>query len=158
MLRISWLHTLDIIKYEVKRALRSITMNKASGGNGILAELLQILKDNVAKMLHSVCQQIWKPLQWLKDWKMSVFLPILRKDKVKECSNYHIIELISHVSRVKLKVLQARLQLYMNWKLPDVQAGLKSQWNQRSNCQHSLDHKESKGIPEKQLLLHHWLH
>ena len=94
-------------------------MNKASGGDGIPVELFQILKDNAVKELHSICQQIWKTQQWPQDWKRSVFFPIPKKDNAKECSNYHTIALISHASKVMLKILQARLQQYMNCKLPD---------------------------------------
>ena len=113
----------DILECEVKWALESITMNKASGGNGIPAELFQILKDDAVKMLHSICQQIWKTQQWPQDWKWSVFIPIPKKGNAKECSNYHTIALISHASKVMLKILQARLQQYMNCELPDIQAG-----------------------------------
>ena len=100
-------------------------MNKASGGDGTRVELFQILKDDAVKVLHSICQQIWKTQQWPQDWKRSVFLPIPKKDNAKECSNYCIIGLISHVSKVMLKILQARLQQYMNHELPDVQAGFR---------------------------------
>ena len=92
------------------KALESITMNKASGGDGIPVELFQILKDDAVKVLHSTCQQIWKTQQWPQDWKRSVFIPIPKKDNAKECSNYHTIALISHASKVMLKILQARLQ------------------------------------------------
>ena len=95
--------------------------NKASGGDGIPVELFQILKDNAVKMLHSICQQIWKTRQWPQDWKMSVLIP--KKGNAKECSNYRTIVLISHTSKVMLKILQARLQQYMNRELPDVPAG-----------------------------------
>ena len=100
----------DILECEVKWALRSITTNKASGSDGIPVELFQILKDDAAKVLHSVCQQIWKTQQWPQDWKRSVFIPIPKKSNAKECSNYRIIALISHASKVRLKILQARLQ------------------------------------------------
>ena len=100
-------------------------MNKASGGDGTRVELFQILKDDAVKVLHSICQQIWKTQQWPQDWKRSVFLPIPKKGNAKECSNYCIIGLISHVSKVMLKILQARLQQYMNHELPDVQAGFR---------------------------------
>ena len=103
----------------------SITMNKASGGDGIPVELFQILKDDAVKMLHPICQQIWKTQQWPQDWKRSVFIPIPNKDNPKECSNYHTIALISHTSKVMLKILQARLQQYMNREFPDVQAGFR---------------------------------
>ena len=95
---------------EVKWALGSITMNKASGGNGIPIELFQILEDDAVKVLHSICQQIWKTQQWSQDWKRSVFISIPKKGNAKECSNYHTIELISHASKVIFKILQARLQ------------------------------------------------
>ena len=128
----------DILECEVKWALRSITKNKASGGDGIPVELFQILKDDAVKVLHSICQQIWKTQQWPQDWQKSVFIPILKKGNVKECSNYRTIALISHTSKVMLKSLQARLQQYVNCELPDVQAGFRK--GQRSNCQHPLDH------------------
>jgi len=114
----------DILECEIKWALKSITMNKASGGDGILVELFQILKDDAVKVLNSICQQIWKTQQWPQDWKRSVFIPIPKKGN-KECSNYHTIVLISHASKVMLKILQARLQEYMNQELPDVQAGFR---------------------------------
>ena len=97
-------------------------MNKASGGDGIPGELLQILKDDAVKVLHSICQQIWKTQQWPQYWKRSVFIPIPKKSNAKEYSNYHTITLISQASKVMLKILQARLQQYMNRELPDVQA------------------------------------
>ena len=100
-------------------------MNKASGGDGIRIELFQILKDDAVKVLHSICQQIWKTQQWPQDWKRSVFIPIRKKGKAKECSNYHTIALISHASKVMLKILQARLQQYVNREPPDVQAGFR---------------------------------
>ena len=104
----------DILECEVKWALGSITTNKASGGDGIPVELFQILKDDAMKVLHSICQQIWKTQQWLQDWKRSVFIPIPKKGSAKECSNYCTMTLISHTSEVMLKILQARLQQYMN--------------------------------------------
>ena len=100
-------------------------MEKASGGEGIPVELFQILKDDAVKVLHSICQQIWKTQQWPQDWKRLVFNPIPKKGKGKECSNYHTIALISHASKVMLKILQARLQQFMNCELPDVQAGFR---------------------------------
>ena len=115
----------DILECEVKWALGSITMNKASGGDGIPVELCQILKDDAVKLLHSICQQIWKTQQWPQDWKRSVSFPIPKKDNAKECSNYRTIALISHASKVMLKILQARLQQYLNRELPDVQAGFR---------------------------------
>ena len=115
----------DILECKVKWALECITTNKASGGDGIPAELFQILKDDAVKVLHSICQQIWKTQQWLQDWKSSVFIPIPKKGNAKEGSNYHTIALISHPSKVMLKILQYRLQQYMNSELPDVQAGFR---------------------------------
>ena len=115
----------DILESEVKWALKSITMNKASGGDGIPVELFQILKDNALKVLHSICQQIWKPQQWPQDWKRSVFIPISKKGNAKECSNYRTIALISHASKVRLKILPARLQKYVNSELPDIKAGFR---------------------------------
>ena len=106
-------------------ALGSITTNKASGGDGIPVELFQILKDDVVKVVHSMCQQIWKTQQWPQDWKRSVFTPIPKKGNVKECSNYCTIALISHANKVTFKIPQARLQQYMNCELPDIQAGLR---------------------------------
>ena len=100
-------------------------MNKASGGDGIPVKLFQILKDDAVKVLHSICQQIWKTQQWPQDWKRSVFIPVPKKGNAKECSNYHTIALISHASKVMLKILQVRLQQYMNCELPDVQAVFK---------------------------------
>ena len=110
---------------KIKLALASITTNKASGGDGIPVELFQILKDDAVKVLHSICQQIWKTQQWPQDWKRSVFTPVPKIGNVKECSNYHTIALTSHASKLMLKILQARLQQYMNCKLPDVQAGFR---------------------------------
>ena len=115
----------DILGCEVKWALESITTNKASGGDGIPVELFQILKDDAVKVLLSICQQIRKTQQWPQDWKRSVFIPIPKKGNAKECSNYRTIALFSHASKVMLKILQARLQQYMNHELPDVQAGFR---------------------------------
>ena len=115
---------------EVKWALESTTMNKASGGDGIPAELFQILKDDAVKVLHSICQQIWKTQQWPQDWRRSVFIPIPKKGNVKECSN-RTTALISHASKVMLKILQVRLQQYVNFELPDIQAGFRKGWGTR---------------------------
>ena len=115
----------DILECEVKWALGNITMNKASGGDGIPVELFQILKDDAVKVLHSICQQIWKTHQWPQNWKRSVFIPIPKEGNAKECSNYHTIVLISNASKVMLKILQARLQQNMNREIPDVQAGFR---------------------------------
>ena len=115
----------DILECEVKWALGSITMNKASGGDGISAELFQTVKNDAVKVWHSISQQIWKTQQWSQDLKRSVFIPIPKKGNFKECSNYHTIALISHTSKEMLKILQARLQQYMNRELSDIQAGLR---------------------------------
>ena len=115
----------DILECEVKWAFGSITTNKASGGDGIPVELFQILKDDAVKVLHSICQQIWKAQQWPQDWKMSIFTPVSKKGNVKECSNYRTIAFIPHASKVLLKILQARSQQYANHELPDVQAGFR---------------------------------
>ena len=115
----------DILECEVKWALGSITMNKASGSDGTPVELFQILKDDAVKVLHSICQQIWKTQQWPQDWQRSVFIPIPKKSNAKESLNSCTIAVISHVSKVMLKILQARLQQYVNRELPDVQAGFR---------------------------------
>ena len=115
----------DILQCEVKWALESITMNKASGGNGIPVELFQILEDDAVKVLHSICQQIWKTQQSREEWKRLVFIAIPKKGNAKECSNYRTIALISHTRKVMLKILQARLQQYVNPELPDVQVGFR---------------------------------
>ena len=123
--KIPKVNSLYILECEVKWAFESITTNKASGGDGIPVELFQILKDDAVKVLHSICQHIWKTQQWPQDWKRSVFIPIPKKGNAKECSNYRTIALISHASKVMLKILQARLQQYVNHELPDVQAGFR---------------------------------
>ena len=115
----------DILECEVKWALVSITMNKAGGSDGIPVELFEILKGDAVKVLHSICQQIWKTQQWPQDWKRSVFIPIPKKGNAKECSNYCTIALISHANKVMVKILQARLQQYVNRELPVVQAGFR---------------------------------
>ena len=115
----------DILECEVKWASESITTNKATGSDGISVELFQILKDDAVKVLHSICQQIWKTQQWPQDWNRSIFFPIPKTGNAKECSNDPIIALISHAGRVMLKILQARLQQYVNRELPDVQAGFR---------------------------------
>ena len=115
----------DILEGEVKWALGSITTNKTSGGDGIPVELFQILKDDAVKVLCSICQQIWKAQQWPQDWKRSVFIPIPKKRNAKECSNYHTVALISHASKVMLKILYVRLQQYVKQELPGVQAGFR---------------------------------
>ena len=115
----------DILECEVKWTLESVTRNKASGGDGILVELFQILKDNAVKVLQSMCQEIWKIQQWPQDWKRSAFIPIPKRGNAKECSNYYTIALISHASKVMLKILQTRLKQYVNHEFPDAQAGFK---------------------------------
>ena len=112
----------DILECEVKWVLRNITTNKFSGSDGIPVQLFQILKDDAVKVLHSTCWQIWKTQQWPQGWKKSGFIPVPKKGNEKECSNYHTIALMSHASKVLLKILQARLQQYMNHEVPDVQA------------------------------------
>ena len=115
----------DILECEVKWALGTITKNKASGGEGIPVELFQIWEDDAVKVLHSICQQIWKTQQWPQDWKRSVFIPIPKTGNAKECSNYLTSALTSHPSKIMLNILQARLQQYVNRELPDVQAGFR---------------------------------
>ena len=110
----------DIWEYEVKWALESVTANKASGGDGIPTELVQILKDAVAQVIHSICQQIWKTQQCPQDWKMLVFIPIPKNGDAKECSNYHIVAFTSHANKVMLNILLARLQQYINWELEGI--------------------------------------
>ena len=139
-----------------KVALGSITTNKASGGDGISVKLFQILKNNAVKVPHSICQQIWKTQQWPQHWKRSICIPIPKKGNAKECSNYRTIVLISHASKVMLKILQARLQQYVNHELPEVQAGFRKR-NQRSNCQHPLYHWKRKRVTEKHQFLLYWL-
>ena len=149
----------DILECEVKWALWSITMNKASGVDGIPVELFQILKDDAVKVLHSVCQQIWKTQQWPQDWKRSVFIPIPKKGNAKNCSKYCAIALISHTSKAKLKILQARLQQYVNHVLPDVQAGFikaRGTRDQITNIRWII--WKSKRVPENHLLLLYWLY
>ena len=115
----------DILECKVKWALESITTTNASGGDGIPVELFKILKDDAVKVLHSIHQQIWKIQQWPQDWKRSVFIPIPKKDNAKDCSNYCTIALISHTSKEMLKILQARLQQYVNRELPSIQDGFR---------------------------------
>ena len=114
-----------ILECEAKWALERITKNTASGGDGIPVELFQILTGDAVKVLHSICQQIWKTHQWPQDWKRAVFIPISKKGNAKEGSNYCTVAVISHASKLMLKILQARLQQYMNLELPDVQAGFR---------------------------------
>ena len=141
----------DTLECEVKWALESTTTNKASGGDGIPAGLFQILKDDAVKVLHSIYQQIWKTEQWPQDWKRSVFIPIPKKGNAKKCSNYHTIALISHASKVMLRILQARIQQYEIQEIPDVQAGFRKgrgTRDQTANIHWIID----KRISEKHLL------
>ena len=144
----------DILECEVKWALGSMTTNKASGGDGIPVGLFQILKDDAVEVLHTICQQIWKTQQWPQDWKRSVFIPIPKKGNAKECSNYCTIALISHASKVMLKLLQARLQQYMYHEFPDVQAGFRK--GRRTRYQIAdicWITKKARRVPEKHLFL-----
>ena len=143
----------DILECEVKWALENITMNKASGGNGIPVELFQILKDDAVKVLHSICQQIWKTQQWPQDWERSDFIPIPKKGNAKECSNYHTIALISQASKVMLKILQARLQQYVNRELADVQAGFRKGRGTRDQIANICWIMEKARVPEIHLFL-----
>ena len=139
----------DILEYEVKWALGSISTNEASGGDGITAKLFQILKDNTVKVLYSICQQIWKTQQWPQDWKRSVFIPIPKKSNVKECSKYHTIALISYASKVMVKILRARLQQYTNHEPPDIQAGFRKPEEPEIKLPTSVGSSKIKRIPEK---------
>ena len=142
---------LDILESKVRWALESITTKKASGGDGIPVELFQILKDDAVKVLHSIRQQIWKTQQWPQDWKRSVFIPITKKGNAKECSNYHTIAFISHISKVMLKILQASLQQYMNCELSDVQAGFRKGRGTRDQIANICYITEKGRVPEKYL-------
>ena len=148
----------DILECKVKWALWNITTNKANGDDGIPVELFQILKDDTLKELQSICQQIWDTQQWPQDWKNSVFIPIPKKGNAKKCSNYCTIALISHPSKVMLKILQTRLQQYVNCELPDVQAGFKKGRGNRNQIANILwIIKKRKRIPEKHLHLLYWI-
>ena len=144
----------DILECEVKWALESITMTKAGGGDGIPVELFQTLKDDAVKVLHSICQQIWKTQQWPQYWKRSVFIPIPKKGNAKECSNYHTIALISHASKVMLKILQAKLQQYVNHELPDVQASFRKGRGTRDQIANIRWITDKEREFQKKLLLH----
>ena len=128
-------------------------MNKASGDDGIAVELLQILTDDAMKVLHSICQQIWKSQQWLQDWKWSVFIPIPTKGNAKECSDYRTTALISHASKVILKILQARCQQKMKCKLPNIQAGFRKGRGTRDQTDNIHWIIKKARVPEKHLLL-----
>ena len=132
---------------------KSITTNKASGGDGIPVELFQILKDDVVKVLHSICRQFWKTQQGPQDRKRSVFIPIPKKGNAKECSNYRTIALISHASKLMLKILQARPQQYVNRELPDVQAGFRKDRGTRDQIANVCRIIKKARVPEKYLLL-----
>ena len=132
-------------------------MNKASGGDGIPVELFKILKDDAVKVLHSICQQIWKTQQWPQDWKRSVFIPIPKNDNAKECSNYHTIALISHASKVILKILQARLQQYVNRDFLMFKLVLEKAEEPEIKLPTSAGSSKSKRVPEKHLLLLYFL-
>ena len=132
-------------------------MNKASGGDGIPAEWFQFLKDDAGKVLHSICQQIWKTQQWPQDWKMSSFIPMPKKGNVKECSNYSTIALISHTSKVMLKILQARLQQYTNCELPEVQAAFRKGRGPRYQTANIPWIIEKSREFQKNIHLLHWL-
>ena len=125
--------------WKVKWALGSIT-TKPSEDDGIPVELFQSLKFDAVKVLHSICQQIWKTQQWPRDWKRSAFIPIPKKGNAKECSNYRTIALVSHASKVMLKIFQARLQQYVNWELPDIQAGFRKGRGTRDQIANSIIH------------------
>ena len=136
--------------------LGSITMHKARGGDGIPVGLFQILKDDAVNVLHSICQQIWKTQRWPQDWKRSVFLPIPKKGNAKECSNYHTIALISHASKVMLKILHARLQQYVNRELPDVQSEFRKSRGTRDQIANICwIIKKAREFQKKHLLLLH---
>ena len=143
----------DILQCEVKWALESITMNKASGGDGIPVELFQMLKDDAVKVLHSIYQQIWKTQQWPQDWKQYVFIPIPKKGNTKQCSNYRTIALISHARKVMLKILQASLQQYINCELPDVQAGFRKGRGTTDQIANICWIIEKARVPDKYLFL-----
>jgi len=151
----------DILECEVNWDLGRITLNKTSGGDGILAELFQILKDDAVNVLHSICQQIWKAQQWPQDWERSVFITIPKKANAKECSNYHTTVLISYASKVMLKILWAWLQQYMNQELTCVQVSFRKDKGIRDqivNIGWIIEKARGKGIPKRNLLLLHWLH
>ena len=143
----------DILEREVKWVLGSITTNKSSGGDGIVAELFQILKDDVVQVLHSLtCQRIWKTQQWPQDWKRSVLIPIPKKGNTKECSNYHKIALIPHATKLMLKILQGRLQQCVSRELHMFKLDLEKAEEPEIKLPNLLDHWRNKRVPEKHLL------
>ena len=133
------------------------TINKASGSDRIPVELFQILKDDAVKVLHSICQKIWKTQQWPRDWKRSVFISVPKRGNAKECSNYRTIALISNASKVMLKILQARLQQYLKREFPDVQAGFRKGRGTRYQTANICWIIEKARVPEKHLFLLYWL-
>ena len=143
----------DILECEIKWAWGSITTNKASGGDGIPVELFQILRDDAVNVLQSIWQWIWKTQQWPQDWKRSVFIPIPKEGNDKECSNYLLIALISHATKVMVKILQARPQQYLNREFREFRKG----WGTRDQIANMHEIKKSKRIPEKHLFLLYWL-
>ena len=145
------------MEFQVKCALGSITTNKASGGDGISVELFQTLKDDAVKVLHSICQQFWKTQQWPQNWKRSVFIPFPKKGNAKECSNYCSITLISHASKVMLKILQARLQQYVNCELPEVQAEFRKGRGTRGQISNIHWIIEKSRESHKNIFLLYWL-
>ena len=142
----------DILECKVKWTLGSITTSDG-GGDGLPVELFQILKDNAVKVLHSICQQVWKTQQWPQDWKRSVFIPVPKKGNAKECSDYGTIALISHASKRMLKIPQARFQQYVNCELPDVQTGFRKRRGTRDQIVNILWIIEKARVPEKHLPL-----
>ena len=142
-----------ILEAEAKWALGSITMNKASGGEEIQVELFQIQKADAMKVLHPICQQIWKAQQWPQDWKRSVFITISKKGDAKECSNYCRIAFISHTSKVMLRVLHAKLEQYMSRELSDIQAGFRKGRGTRDQIANIRWIMEKARVPEKHLFL-----
>ena len=136
---------------------RKHPMNKTRGGDGIPVELFQILKDDALKVLHVICQQIWKTQQWPHDWTRSVFIPVSKKGNPKGCSNYRTIALISHASKVMFKILQARLQQYMNLELPDVQAGFRKGRRTRDQISNIFWIIKKERVPKEHLFLLYWL-
>ena len=142
----------DILECEAKWALGSITMNKSSGSDGIPVAVFQIIKDDVVKVFHAICQQIWKTPQWPQDWTRSVFIPNPKKGSAKECSNYCTIALISHTSKVMLKIFQAKLQQYVNCERPHVQAGYRKGRGTRDQIANIRWIIKKARVPEKHLL------
>ena len=156
-LLISWLHSPSAVILEPPKIKSSTVSPSICHEVMVPVELFQILKDDAVQVLHSICQQIWKTQQWPQDWKRSVFILIPKKGNPKECSNYCTTALISHASKVMLKILQTRLQQYVNRELPDCQDGFRKGRGTEIKCQHPLDHQKSKRISEKHLFMLYWL-